>query len=75
MLSSIVTRRLLKQAMSQGRLMHPQRSFSLLVPLQQKAELPFELRDYDKTNQEMQELEKSFEAFNQGAQEELKEMN
>lgn len=48
---------------------------SLLVPLAPKNELPAELGNYELTNQEYESLLKEWEEMNNGAKEELKEMN
>lgn len=75
---SIATRRLLKSSVTAKAPLFraAQRSMStLLVPLEQRPELPAELGSYELTTRELTDLEKSFKEFNASALEQLKEMN
>lgn len=78
MFMSIATRRLLKSSVTANAPLFraAQRSMStLLVPLEQRPELPAELGSYELTTRELTDLEKSFKEFNASALEQLKEMN
>lgn len=78
MFMSIATRRLLKSSVTAKAPLFraAQRSMStLLVPLEQRPELPAELGSYELTTRELTDLEKSFKEFNASALEQLKEMN
>lgn len=78
MFMSIATRRLLKSSVTAKAPLFraAQRSMStLLVPLEQRPELPAELGSYELTTRELSDLEKSFKEFNASALEQLKEMN
>ena len=50
-------------------------SSALLVPLPEQEQLPFEIRNSDLTDAEMDKLQVSFKEFNSRCAEELKEMN
>jgi hypothetical protein len=47
----------------------------LLVPLPEKEQLPFEIRNNDLTEAELEQLQVQFKEFNARCAEELKEMN
>ena len=75
--SSMIARRLLR---SRQTLVATQRLMStsssvLLVPLPEKEQLPFEVRNNDLTVAELESLQVSFKEFNARCAEELKEMN
>jgi hypothetical protein len=48
---------------------------ALLVPIQPREVLPYELRSFDLTEGELEELQVGFRAFNARCSDELKEMN
>ncbi len=77
--SSIIARRLLKSrtqaivVLAHKRMMST--SSALLVPLQEKEQLPFELRSTDLTDAEFDKIQTEYREFNVKCSDELKEMN
>ncbi len=77
--SSVIARRLLKSrtqaivVLAQKRMMSS--SSALLVPLQEKEQLPFELRSTDLTDAEFDKIQTAYREFNAKCSDELKEMN
>ena len=70
--SSLLARRLLRSQLSSTRLFS---SSALLVPLQEKESLPFEVRNTDLTDADLEKAQLEFKEFNVRCSEELKEMN
>ena len=75
--STMIARRLLRSRQS---LVTAQRLMStssnvLLVPLPEKEQLPFEMRNTDLSDAQLEKLQVSFKEFNARCAEELKEMN
>ena len=74
--SSMIARRLMRSrnalTFASQRMMS---SSVLLVPLAEKEQLPFEVRNTDLTDAEIETLQSSFKEFNARCAEELKEMN
>ena len=75
--STMMARRLLRSRQS---LVTAQRLMStssnvLLVPLPEKEQLPFEMRNTDLSDAQLEKLQVSFREFNARCAEELKEMN
>ena len=76
--SSILARRLLRSRQLAASVLATQKramSTALLVPLEQKETLPFEMRSTDLTDAEFEKAEIEYKEFNAKCSEELKEMN
>ena len=76
--SSIIARRLLRSRQMAASVFATQKramSSALLVPLEQKETLPFELRSTDLTDADFEKTQIEYKEFNAKCSDELKEMN
>lgn len=79
--SSLIARRLMRSRQAAAKLVlaNQSRMMSsssvLLVPLSEKEQMPFEVRNTELTEAEIETLQQGFREFNARCSEELKEMN